>query len=319
MNSYNKINYKLRPQKRIERAMLAELINRFSYIINKPVNYIGMGSLYYTDFVFFNKNCNLNKMISIEAMIDEKTGQLDEGKKKRFENNKPMDKIVLLPKFISEAIAENDLPFHENNIVWYDYDGYFEASYIEDLGKTIEATQKSSIIAISFNNYFPKKYYSKKHEVNTDKCYQEYVDYIIDDVEKDDFIEKHFSETVQNICEKYLQKTVKDKNDSFGTAFELKRLSKITYQDGAEMVTIVWALVDTSCDTAFDSMIDGVKILGEIDLSMQNLTLFEKLQLDKNSTEEVDVLSEKFGLDRITIERYFLYAKYIPEYTEVYL
>lgn len=37
MNSYEKINYKLRPQKRIERALIAQLINNFQHIVGEKV------------------------------------------------------------------------------------------------------------------------------------------------------------------------------------------------------------------------------------------------------------------------------------------
>ena len=73
MNSYEKINYKLRPQKRIERALIAQLINNFQHIIGEKINYIGMGSLFYADFVYFNRYCDLNRInynIPIEVTLE---------------------------------------------------------------------------------------------------------------------------------------------------------------------------------------------------------------------------------------------------------
>lgn len=46
MNSYDTVNYKIRPQKQIERGLISQLVNTFSNFIGKRINYIGMGSLY---------------------------------------------------------------------------------------------------------------------------------------------------------------------------------------------------------------------------------------------------------------------------------
>ena len=82
MNSYDTVNYKILPQKQIERGLISQLVNTFSNFIGKRINYIGMGSLYFADFVFFNKNCTINKMISIEKMMD--NGEYNIQKEKRF-------------------------------------------------------------------------------------------------------------------------------------------------------------------------------------------------------------------------------------------
>ena len=125
MNSYSVINYKLRPQKQIERGLIAQLLNDFSRTIGNPINYIGMGSLVFADFIYFNKNCQLQKMISIEKMTD-KEGNFDGKKEKRFLNNKPFSTIELISKTVSEAIDE--IPLDENAFIWLDYDGQIETT-----------------------------------------------------------------------------------------------------------------------------------------------------------------------------------------------
>ncbi len=314
MNSYEKINYKLRPQKRIERALIAELINNFEHIIGEKVNYIGMGSLFYTDFVYFNKYCNLNKMISIE-MMDDENGEYDVQKEKRFRNNKPLDLIQLIPKRTSEAI--DDLPLDEPNFIWFDYDGCFEPFIISDLESVIEKTTRSSIIAVSYNDYIPKQYKSKR-ELNIDKCKEEYKEYILDGVDNN-FTVDDYSKIAADICERYIEEQVKFYNTIKGTNFVLKRLSKVEYQDGAKMNTLIWVLLDQneSYATSFDERILESEIYGELNLKMEILTLFEKQLLDRKSVADRERMAEEMGLDLETVEQYYKYAKYIPEYTEV--
>lgn len=314
MNSYEKINYKLRPQKRIERALIAQLINNFQHIIGEKINYIGMGSLFYTDFVYFNKYCNLNKMISIEMMEDEH-GVYDEKKEKRFRNNKPLDLIELIPKRTSEAIQE--LPFDQSNFIWLDYDGCFVPAIIDDLESLIEKTTKSSIIAVSYNNFIPKQYQSKR-ELNDEKCKKEYIEYILDGVNSK-FTVEEYAQIAAGICEAYLEDRVDQYNQMNGTKFILKRLSKVEYQDGVKMNTLIWVLLDKSEPYAdfFEQKISQSEIYGELNLKMEILTLFEKQQLDRKSIADREKTAEEMGLDLETVEQYYKYAKYIPEYTEI--
>lgn len=314
MNSYEKINYKLRPQKRIERALIAQLINNFQHIVGEKVNYIGMGSLFYTDFVYFNKYCNLGKMISIEIMEDE-NGEYDDKKEKRFRNNKPLDLIELIPKTTSEAI--DDLPFDQTNFIWFDYDGCFIPSIIDDLERVIEKTTKSSIIAVSYNSSIPKQYRSKR-ELNMEKCNKEYSKYVLDGV-NNSFTVDGYSEIAVDICEKYIEDQVDFYNQINGTSFFIKRLSKVEYQDGAKMNTLIWVLLDQNARYAqtFDQKISESEIYGELNLQMEILTLFEKQQLDRKSIADSERTAEEMGLDLETVEQYYRFAKYIPEYTEV--
>lgn len=314
MNSYEKINYKLRPQKRIERALIAELINNFEHIIGEKINYIGMGSLFYTDFVYFNKCCNLNKMISIE-MMDDENGEYDNQKERRFRNNKPLNAIKLIPKKTSEAIGE--LPFDESNFIWFDYDGCFEPFIISDLEGVIEKTTKSSIIAVSYNDYIPKQYRSKK-ELHIEKCKKEYSEFILDGVNSD-FTVEDYTKIAVGICEKYIEEQVGFYNSVNGTNFILEKLSKVEYQDGAKMNTLIWVLLDENAPYAqsFKQNIAKSEICGELNLKMEILTLFEKQQLDRKPVADREKTAEEMGLDLETVDQYYKYAKYIPEYTEV--
>lgn len=317
MNSYEKINYKLRPQKRIERALIAQLINNFQYIIGEKLNYVGMGSLFYADFVYFNQYCDLNRMISIEMMEDE-YGNYDEKKEKRFRNNKPIESIQLIPKAVSEAI--DDLPFDQSNFIWLDYDGAFEPAIINDIEEIVKRTNKTSIIAVSYNDFIPKQYKSNQ-ELWDRKCQKEYSEFVLDGVD-DKFTVKGYARIAATICEKYIEERVDFYNSVKGANFTLKRLSKVEYQDGAKMNTLIWALLDRDQPYAhsFDQQISESEIYGELNLKMEILTLFEKQLLDrKPSTNRNDrkKTAEELGLDLETVEQYYKYAKYIPEYTEI--
>ena len=67
--SFEKINYLLRPKKQIERKIIIEILQK----IQKPLKidiskycYIGMGSIYYYDYILFHKFLGISNMVSID-------------------------------------------------------------------------------------------------------------------------------------------------------------------------------------------------------------------------------------------------------------
>lgn len=316
MNSYQNINYKLRPQKRIERALFSEIINRFIFNVQNKVNYIGMGSLFFTDFVYFSKTTTIDKMISIEAM-DEKTPEKTEAKRNRFINNKPLDRITLVTKYVKDAIEDDDIPFDEHNFIWLDYDTSFYPSFINDLAKIVEKEQKTSIIAITYNSGVPSKYKSEDI-INTAECLKDYTKYSSPEIVEDDFVKSKYGYTVRKICESYLQREVEERNSIDGTSIELTEITTIHYRDGVNMSTIVWLLSDSSFDKdKYISDIRGLDINENINLEMEILTLYEKQQLDRSERKDHSDVSKEMGISLKTVEQYYKYSKYIPEYTEV--
>lgn len=318
MNSYNTTNYKLRPQKQIERGIFAQLLNDFTRILGSPVNYIGMGSLFFADFTYFYKNCQLDRMISIEKMLD-KDGNFDLKKEKRFLNNKPLEKIELLSKTVSDAV--DDLPLDNSSFIWLDYDGTFNTGIIDDLEKIIMGISKSCILAISINRGVDPVYKSGK-EVNINLCEDDYGKYRVDDgVLVDRFKLDNYSQVALDICDHYLHEKILFYNKLFAKNLEFKKIGSIKYQDGAKMLTVVWSVIDTTDlkATELKTKFEEFEAKDGIDLKMGPITLYEKQILDRCPKEKLDDKIESIGLDKSLVDQYFKYAKYIPEYTEVYI
>ena len=170
---------------------------------------------------------------------------------------------------------------------------------------------------MSYNNFIPKQYQSKRI-LNDEKCKKEYNEYILDGVDSN-FTVDNYSQIAAGICEAYLEDRVDQYNQMNGTKFILKRLSKVEYRDGATMNTLIWVLLDRSKSYAqsFEQKISESEIYGELNLKMEILTLFEKQLLDRKSVADREKTAEEMGLDLETVEQYYKYAKYIPEYTEV--
>lgn len=234
-----------------------------------------------------------------------------------FNFNKPLSEIELIPKSVSEAIE--DLPLSDNNFVWLDYDGQIEPYMINDLNEIIKKTLATSLIAITYNSGIASRYKSKQ-EIYIEKCEKEYRDFRTQDDTKK-FDKDNYSELALEICEHYLMTKLQDYNNFYKRKMKFEKISNIKYQDGAKMNTIIWVLVD---EAQLDSglLIEKLRqceISGDVNLTMQVLTLYEKQCLDRCNEKDKANLIKQMGIDQSTIDKYYKYSKYIPEYTEVYI
>src|SRR6478672_6193590 len=94
--SFEKFDYLLRPSKQVERKLLIEALHHLvecGYPIYN-YTYVGLGSVYYADFVLFHKYLYIDKMICAEW------GSIN----RRMKFNKPFPFVRLVMKPVSEVI-----------------------------------------------------------------------------------------------------------------------------------------------------------------------------------------------------------------------
>ena len=68
VRSYEKFNYLLRPSKQVERKLFIEALHRLR-AAGYPIyeyTYLGLGSVFYADFILFHKYLYIDKMICAE-------------------------------------------------------------------------------------------------------------------------------------------------------------------------------------------------------------------------------------------------------------
>jgi len=100
--SFEKINYMFRPKKQIERKILIELFQKIQNTLNINISeyrYIGLGSIYYYDFILFHKYLNIRDMVSLDDKEDYN----------RFEFNKPFDFIIFKSMSTTSFLLNDDL------------------------------------------------------------------------------------------------------------------------------------------------------------------------------------------------------------------
>lgn len=139
--SYEKIDYRLRPAKSVERKMFAEAFRRLSPFARVDMyRYVGFGSLYFSDFSLFHKLLGFKDMVSIEDVTDPT-------KQKRFEFNRPYNSIQM--KFgVSQTVLPK-LSWEPRTIFWLDYDTSLTPSILDDISMVCSKAASGSILIVT--------------------------------------------------------------------------------------------------------------------------------------------------------------------------
>lgn len=137
--SYERVNYLLRPSKQVERKIFVEVLSRLAkcgYLLSE-YTYLGLGSIYYADFMLFHKYLYIDNMICAE--------QSRIPRRMRF--NKPYDFIELRMGPVSKVIPRLDAG--RRCLAWLDYDCTLKASILADIDACIQRLPQGSILIVT--------------------------------------------------------------------------------------------------------------------------------------------------------------------------
>jgi len=140
--SWRKVPYGMRPAKHVERKMLVEALSRLDVLHPLPNwRYIGMGSLWFTDFALFHRRLGIEHLHSIE---NEQDLELQE----RFRRNAPFSTHLHFGRTTSEL---PDVPWDLPAIVWLDYDDVFHQWMLQDVDHIIANCVCPTVLLFSVN------------------------------------------------------------------------------------------------------------------------------------------------------------------------
>ncbi|WP_308764908.1 O-methyltransferase [uncultured Bacteroides sp.] len=226
MDSFEKINYSIRPNKCIERKMICEVLSRLSFIDDlKNYRYIGFGSTYFTDFTLFHKQLGIDNLISIESA---------ENKKERFELNKPFSCIQILYGEATTLLPNLELD-KKNNIIWLDYDGVLEDYMFGDIDTIVSSAKEGSAFMISVNvapllGTQEEKFKTLVQRVGKQRIPIEFYDANLNG--------NKFIEVVYQMIDMQIKKSLSERNGSNSKRIEYKQIFNYLYKDGVSMLTI---------------------------------------------------------------------------------
>lgn len=239
MVAHNQINFNLRPSKRIERRLIADKLTSI-YRFDDPARYgyIGMGSVYFTDFALFHKLFGINQMISIEEHAPSIP---------RCDFNKPYGCIKVLEGTTNTVLPTLSL-FNTNPVIcWLDYYSYLTTSILADIETFVRKAKMGSFLVITMNSallnsaekiegFFaglPEEYRSNRYK-------------------KEAVSIAGLQNMMLRIIESRLESTLADINigNSSSNKKQLLQMIDIAYKDNAQMITFGWILANNKIKKA---------------------------------------------------------------------
>ena len=146
MASFDVVNYSLRPSKSIQRRIVFNGIRTLqSRLQLEQMVYVGLGSIWFTDFVMAHMLLEISDMVSIES---DQTGY------RRAVFNAPYATVrvchgqssQVLPTLYGDKIIR-ERPW----VVWLDYDSDFNESLTDDIRSVIENAPENTVFLVTFN------------------------------------------------------------------------------------------------------------------------------------------------------------------------
>ena len=319
--SFEKINYMLRPRKQIERKISIEILQELQQIIPgfEEFRYIGMGSIYYYDYILFHKYLKIKNYTSLD----------NKAIPYRFKYNRPYD-FIDFQNVHSTDFLEN-FAFDSNIIIWLDYDSFLNKDNFNDFAILSRKCKQNDIVIFTLNVTCPK--FIKKRK-NVMEPFSKYLSQKYQPFNK--FLnEANFPYLYQDICLNYFADQCTSQKLKFNKFFAIE------YADNATMLTIAGIMGEK--DEVVQKLSHPYARTDEqiVSIRVPNLTYKEKFYLDsridqiKNSIEQIaqtieikhisaddekefvrNKLSMEFELSIEDLKQYAEYYKYYPQYYE---
>lgn len=140
MSSFDTVNYSVRPNKNVERKLIVQILQALTPAFDIPnYAYIGMGSLWFSDFVLLHKALGIRRMISIEHKESAD----------RVEFNRPYSCISIARGDVTTVLPS--LNFDNPATVWLDYDTGLEGPALKDMELLMQRCAPGSVIMVTAN------------------------------------------------------------------------------------------------------------------------------------------------------------------------
>lgn len=318
-NSFENINYLLRTKKQIERKIFVETLHRLEGLLNiSAYHYYGFGSIYFADFQLFHKYLNISKMTSIEVENDIE---------KRCEFNKPYGFINLEISDAKDYIPE--IKWKDSVFIWLDYDTAISEEIVKVIKAIAVKAKPLDIFTISINAH-PLQ----NSEIIRDfkKIFGDYLDERVSN--------KKYKKEFSNILKKIITEALKDGLRSNDDSRKYHKIFDYCYKDGADMYTFGCLFYDKDAEINQESFKEKLSPLNHliqedysINIDCPFVTKKEQKYLDSIITidvldwienkhiipfgkEEIDKIADHIGISKEKIERYLMYYKYYPQFTE---
>ena len=313
MSSTLTINFSLRQNKAIERAIAFDALLAAADFVGEDPVYVGLGSLWFQDFQMAHRLLKITKMVSIEG---------DDAVYKRANFNRPFRTIEVIHAASNDAVPRllerRDLA-RRPWIAWLDYDRELNDDRLDELKKIVTGVPAGSALLATFNAQ-AKNYGSDSQKRRCALTELFTSDYVRSDLPVEAFDEPELMHTLATILLDYLQGVGVREGREGGFVPAIRLL----YRDSAYMATVGGFLPNAERTSDCTALVASDSWCGFEDsiiethpLTMRELLALSKLMPVEHSLDlaSVKALGFELGEDQLSFyERHYL--RY-PIYTEI--
>ena len=315
MSSFDTVNYAIRPNKSVERTIAFAGLVRLSHILDlSKYRYIGLGSLWFVDFIMAHKLLGITDMISMER---------SEMGYKRSLFNRPISCIKVLAgetTLLIPTLGLESMP----SLLWFDYDSSIGGPVVRDIELLAPKCAPNSVLIVTIS--------AKKHDLPTKDENDSSIDTetslrrIAGDLVPTPLAPKRLqpSNYPKLLCEVLTNQLIGATVNS-GRSETFIKLFDMVYSDGTPMVTVGGVVASADRVDSIRQLIASPSwegILTET-IAIPPLTMREKLALDQmmpSPLPPTDAEMNRIGfhLKREQIDTYHRHYLHYPMFGEVF-
>jgi hypothetical protein len=313
MPSFDVVNYSLRPNKSVERKIVFSGLQAVSKVIElSPYKYLGLGSLWFVDYVMAHRLLGISSMISIEQ---------DSIGVRRAEFNRPLGCITVVRGDSTTVIPALNLA-DRPSITWFDYDSSIAGPVLGDLALLVPKCATNSILIVTINA--KKDELPPKDESGVEVDAEASLRRIAGDLVPTPLPAKRMQprQYPKLLCE-ILANQLQSRTVNSGRPETFIKLFDLAYADSTPMVTVGGILAAPDQLASLNQLVTSSTWEGMADdtISIPPLTTKEKMALDRMmpapEPPTVDrVQKAGFALKAEQIKTYHRYYRHYPMFAE---
>ena len=306
-SSATRVPYDLRPSKQVERRIFVDALQELSQV-GFPIRtytYIGMGGIFYTDFIMFHKYLGIDNLVSVER---------DLAIEARIRFNQPFASVGLVMDEVGNVIA--GMNRDTRYLLWLDYDEPLTTGASEDIRLAVDVMRSSSLLLVTIP-IFPGRSRSKEE---TFRYYEEGIgDYFAPEWGQEDFTPNRIMRTLADAFIRMVRSGLQGRSRIY---FEI--LFYFRYSDGRDMLSIGGMVCDPhdrqavrKCNFGGRSYICRSIKADPLSIEVPILTRKERAHADACMPSKSRFLRSTLGFSVEEIRTYRSIYRFLPSYGEL--
>lgn len=316
MPSFDAVNYAIRPNKAVERKIVFSGLVQLSRIFDlSAYQYLGLGSLWFIDFILAHKVLGIESMTSIEQ---------DAIGYERCEFNRPLGCISVIHGESTLVIPTLDLA-NRPCIAWFDYDSSIDGPVLLDIKMLAAKCAPGSVVIVTINAKLDDL--PRKDETDASITAETSLRRIAGDLVPTPLPPKALqrSNYPKLLCEIVVNQ-FQDATVNSGRPESFVKLFDLAYSDGTPMITVGGIVAAADKVEEIRRVVDSPAWEGIVPktIAIPPLTAKEKMALDRmmpTPTSPTDAQMEQIGfkLKREQIDAYHKHYRHYPMFGEINL